>query len=200
MLALGLTCVAPAVPAYDPPPSVVLPATGTVEVLFAPWQDIETRIVGIIGSARRELYVQAFLFTSKPIGNALIEAHKRGVVVEVLADIEMNGKGDRTQIPQLVAAGVPVSLETRYSSAHNKVILADPAEPDGVLITGSYNFTFSARMKNAENLLVMRGNRALAQTYLDNWHRHKRDAIAWTSRGVVSERPAESWKKRPAND
>ena len=169
-------------------------------MLFAPWQDIETRIVGIIGSARRELYVQAFLFTSKPIGNALIEAHKRGVVVEVLADLEMNGKGDRTQIPKLVAAGVPVALETRYSSAHNKVILADPAEPEGVLITGSYNFTYSARMKNAENLLVMRGNRALAQTYLDNWHRHKRDAIAWASRGVVSERPAESWKKRPAND
>ncbi|MEY3201500.1 MAG: hypothetical protein RIR70_1050 [Pseudomonadota bacterium] len=186
--------------ALDPTPLRALPATGTIEPLFSPWQDTEARIVELIGQARREIFMQAFLFTSRPIAAALIEAHQRGVKVEVLADIEMNGKGDRSQIPLLAAAGLPVLLETRYSSAHNKVILIDPREADSTLITGSYNFTFSARMKNAENTLVLRGNPALASAYLANWQRHRRDATPWALRESASERAPETWKPRPAND
>ncbi len=173
----------------------MLPATGTIEVVFSPWQDAEQKIIAIIEGARRELYVQAFLFTSRPLGAALIAAHRRGVKVAMLADIEMNGKGDRSQIPGLAAAGVPVMLETRYSSAHNKVILADPMEADGVVLTGSYNFTYSARMKNAENILILRGNRALASAYLENWRRHQRDALPYAERAARIEKTDPSMNK-----
>jgi phosphatidylserine/phosphatidylglycerophosphate/cardiolipin synthase-like enzyme len=44
------------------------------------------------------------------------------------------------------------------------------------VITGSYNFTWSAQARNAENLLILRDNPALAETYLKNWQRHRRDA------------------------
>lgn len=176
--------------AFDAGNRLVLPATGTVEVLFSPWNDAEARIVETITAARREIFVQAFIFTSRPIAEALIEARRRGVEVAVLADAEMNGKGDRTQIPALASAGIPVALETRYASAHNKVILVDPRQNDGILITGSYNFTFSARMKNAENVLILRDNPALARAYLDNWHRHRKDAtpLAEFSRETLTEK------------
>ena len=180
-LALALCVTAPAV-ALEPAPSGRITATGSMEVLFSPWQDVEARINRAIADARHDIYVQAFLFTSRPIAAALIEAHRRGVKVEVLADFEMNGKGDRSSIPVLAAAGIPVALETRYASAHNKVILVDPDDAEGVVITGSYNFTYSARARNAENLLLLRGNPAPAQRYLENWRRHRRDAVAWADR------------------
>jgi phosphatidylserine/phosphatidylglycerophosphate/cardiolipin synthase-like enzyme len=69
-----------------------------------------------------------------------------------------------------------VRLETRYASAHNKILLIDVEGNHPVVITGSYNFTFSAQARNAENLLILRDNPALARTYLTNWRRHRDDA------------------------
>ena len=40
-------------------------------------------------------------------------------------------------------------------------------------------YTWSAQARNAENLLILRDNHALAETYLRNWQRHQRDAEAY---------------------
>jgi phosphatidylserine/phosphatidylglycerophosphate/cardiolipin synthase-like enzyme len=153
-----------------------LPATGSVEVLFTPWDDAEGAIVRALGEARKTIHVQAYLLTSRSIAKALQEASARGVAVEILADREMATKGDSSLIPKLAAEGIPVWLETRYAVAHNKVLLIDALEAHGVVITGSYNFTWSAQARNAENLLVLRDNPALVRRYLENWRRHRDEA------------------------
>jgi 16S rRNA C967 or C1407 C5-methylase (RsmB/RsmF family) len=128
------------------------------------------------GRRGSSIHVQAFLLTSRSIARALQDARARGVAVEVLADREMVRKGENSLIPRLAAEGIPVWLETRYASAHNKVLLIDAAGAAGIVITGSYNFTWSAQARNAENLLILRGNPELARRYLDNWRRHRDDA------------------------
>ncbi|MCF8178421.1 MAG: phospholipase D family protein [Sulfuritalea sp.] len=148
-------------------------ATGTVEVLFTPWDDAEGAIIRVLGEARQSIHVQAYLLTSRPIAKALLDAQARGVKVEVLADSEMIRKGDNSQIPKLAAGGIPVWRETRYASAHNKVILIDALAENGTVITGSYNYTWSAQARNAENLLILRDNPTLLRQYLDNWQRHR---------------------------
>lgn len=153
-----------------------LAATGTVEVLFTPWDDAEGAVVRALFEARRTVQVQAYLLTSRSIAHALQSAQSRGVAVEILADREMLEKGDKSLLPLLADGGIPVWLETRYAAAHNKVILIDVGQADPVVITGSYNYTWSAQARNAENLLILRGNPPLAQRYLDNWRRHKNDA------------------------
>jgi phosphatidylserine/phosphatidylglycerophosphate/cardiolipin synthase-like enzyme len=156
--------------------ATALPATGTVEVLFTPWDDAEGAVVRALGEARKSIHVQTYLLTSRSIAKALQEAHGRGVAVEILADREMMSKGDNSLIPKLAAEGIPVWLETRYAAAHNKVLLIDAPGAHGIVITGSYNFTWSAQARNAENLLILRGNPALVRRYLDNWQRHRSDA------------------------
>ncbi len=153
-----------------------LPAEGTVEALFTPWDDAEGAIVRALGAARKTVHVQAYLLTSRSIAKALLDAKLRGVAVEILADREMVAKGENSQVPKLVEEGIPVWLETRYATAHNKVIVIDAPGEQAVVITGSYNFTWSAQARNAENLLILRGNPALARRYLDNWRRHRDEA------------------------
>jgi phosphatidylserine/phosphatidylglycerophosphate/cardiolipin synthase-like enzyme len=156
--------------------ATALPATGTVDVLFTPWDDAEGAIVRTLGEAKSSIHVQAYLLTSRSIAKALQEAKARGVTVEILADKEMMSKGDNSLIPKLAAEGIPVWLETRYSAAHNKLLLIDVPGAQGIVITGSYNFTWSAQARNAENLLILRGNPALGRRYLDNWQRHREQA------------------------
>ncbi len=159
----------------------VLPAQGTVEVLFTPWDDAEGALIKVLKQARHQIRVQAYLFTSRSLAQALIAAHQRGVDVKILADREMVQKGERSQIPRLAEAGIPVWLETRYTVAHNKIMLIDALDAANVVITGSYNYTFSAQARNAENLLILRDNAALARVYLDHWQRHRDDAVVYVS-------------------
>lgn len=62
--------------------------------------------------------------------------------------------------------GVCVMLKQQILAiVHSKVILVDPFSDDCVVVTGSHNFSDSASQKNDENLVIVRGNRLLAQAY-----------------------------------
>jgi phosphatidylserine/phosphatidylglycerophosphate/cardiolipin synthase-like enzyme len=155
-------------------------AQGTLQAAFAPWENLEALITDAIDDARKQVLVQAYLLTSKNIAIALIDAKRRGVDVRVLADAEQVQRVETSKIPALAAAGVAVWLETRYQNAHNKVIVIDAATPNATVITGSFNFTWSAQHKNAENILIARKNSPLAARYALNWERQRQDATPYT--------------------
>ena len=160
--------------------SEVVPGKGSIEVAFSPADDPEALIIRMIDDARAALQVHAYVFTSRNIAQAVVRAHRRGVRVEVLADAGMNGRERGNAIPQLLDAGVPVAFETEYAAAHNKVLIADADGPGCAVLTGSYNFTWSARNRNAENVLLVRDNCELARIYRANWAHHREKATIVT--------------------
>jgi phosphatidylserine/phosphatidylglycerophosphate/cardiolipin synthase-like enzyme len=48
---------------------------------------------------------------------------------------------------------------------HSKCIVIDPFSDDCAVITGSHNFSDAASAKNDENLVIIKGNKQLAQAY-----------------------------------
>jgi phosphatidylserine/phosphatidylglycerophosphate/cardiolipin synthase-like enzyme len=157
----------------------VFAAQGTVQLAFTPWDNAEAMIVACIRQAKQQILVQAFSFTSRALANALIAAKRRGVEVQVMADREQTFSGEASRISELVRAGIPVSLEVRYQSAHNKVMVMDAGSADAAVITGSYNWTYAAQYKNAENVLILRHNPDIANAYAANWRRHFADALPY---------------------
>lgn len=156
-----------------------MPARGTVQVAFAPWDNAEAMIVDGVRRAKQQILVQAFSFTSRTLANALVAARRRGVDVQVMADREQTFNSESSRIPDLVQAGIPVMLEVRYQSAHNKVMVVDAGTADGAVITGSYNWTYAAQYKNAENVLILRHNPEIVNAYAANWKRHLADALPY---------------------
>lgn len=160
-------------------PAAALQPAGTVEELvtaqiaFTPGDEAARIIVEALRAARRQVLVQAFSFTHKDIARALIDARRRGVDVRVIADGEQTELIESTVIPELAAAGVPVFLDQEHAAAHNKVMVIDEGNASAVVITGSYNYTFAAQNRNAENLVVLRGGQRIARAYADNWRRHR---------------------------
>lgn len=172
VLALCLAA-APAAAQRAVPPAQPFPASGTVQVAFAPWEDAEGLVVEAIAGAERQVLVQAFSFTSRRIAAALVAARRRGVEVLVTADREQTVTGAGNRIRELAGAGIPVWLETRYVAAHNKVMIIDAGTREATVVTGSFNWTAGAQRRNAENVLVLRRNRELAQAYEANWRRQQ---------------------------
>lgn len=169
--------VAQAVAAAKLPPA--FPAQGSVQIAFSPWDNAEGMVAGAIRQARTQILVQAFSFTSRALAHALIAAKNRGVDVLVLADREQTFSSEASRIPELAQAGIAVMLEVRYQSAHNKVMVIDADSEDAAVITGSYNWTYAAQFKNAENVLILRHNPDIANAYAANWRRHYADSLPY---------------------
>lgn len=139
-------------------------------VYFSPKGGAQDALVDEIGKAKGSIFVQAYSFTSAPIINALAEAHKRGVKVEIILD-KSQRTDPRSGTSKVREAGILAHIDSKHAIAHNKVMIID----DEVVVTGSFNFTKSAEEKNAENLLIVRSGE-LAKLYRENWEGHRRHA------------------------
>jgi phosphatidylserine/phosphatidylglycerophosphate/cardiolipin synthase-like enzyme len=146
------------------------------EVYFSPDGGCTEAIVNEIRHAKSEIYVQAYSFTSAPIAKALVDAHKRGIKVEVILD--KSQKRERyTEATFLTNAGIPTYIDSVHAIAHNKIMVIDKE----FVITGSFNFTKAAEEKNAENLLILK-SKELASQYLMNWTKHKNHSDSYSGR------------------
>ena len=152
--------------AQDVPQGQQTQSLPPVEVHFSPKGGCTEVVVRELGNAKATVLVQAYSFTSAPIGKALLEAHKRKVKVEVILD-----KSQRTEkyseADFLVNMGIPTKIDTKHAIAHNKIMVID----DETVVTGSFNFTTAAEETNAKNLLVLRSPE-LAAKYAANWKVH----------------------------
>jgi phosphatidylserine/phosphatidylglycerophosphate/cardiolipin synthase-like enzyme len=114
-----------------------------VSVCFTPGGACTDKIVHNIDTAKVSVYMQAYIFTSKPIEAAVLRAKARGLDVQIILD-SSNFVGF---VPELKAAHIPVYEDYRPAIAHNKVIIIDTCK----VLTGSFNFTNAAQLRNAEN-------------------------------------------------
>jgi phosphatidylserine/phosphatidylglycerophosphate/cardiolipin synthase-like enzyme len=57
-----------------------------IDVYFCPKGDGTEAIVRELDAAKNSVLVQAYSFTSAPIAKALVDAHRRGVKVQVILD------------------------------------------------------------------------------------------------------------------
>ena len=144
-------------------------STGTIDAYFSPRGGATDAIVKEINSAKNEILVQAYSFTSKPIAKALVDARKRGIKVEAVLD-KSQRKEKYTSADFVAHAGIPTYIDSAHAIAHNKIMVIDRS----TLITGSFNFTKAAEEKNAENLLMIKGNIPLVVRYIRNFEEHKR--------------------------
>lgn len=170
-IALG-SCCNVAVQAQTPA-ATARSAHASIEAVFSPQENIVRAIETATQHARSEILVQAYYFSNKKIARALMRAQRRGVRVQVLLDQRQLEGGATLVARDLAAAGVEVFIDGDHAAAHNKVMLIDAGGNESTLITGSFNFTYAAQDKNAENILIVRGSRALAQRYHANWQAHR---------------------------
>src|ERR1035437_10264543 len=146
---------------------VTVESAGELEIAFSPNGGSTDLVIKVIHSAKTSIRVLAYSFTSAPIAKALVEAHKRGVDVQVVVD-KSQKSAKYTSATFVANAGIPVRIDFKHAIAHNKVIIVD----GHTVQQGSFNYTKAAEEKNGENVLVNWNNPKLADVYLKDWRRH----------------------------
>lgn len=145
-----------------------------IAAMFSPDGGCSDRIVQEIGRAKETVRVQMYMFTSKPIAQAIIDAQKRGVDCVVIAD-KSQEKMTYGRLPVLRRGGVKVLIDDKHRTANNKILLID----DRTIITGSFNYTKAAEEQNAENILIIKNHKKLFAKYLANFEAHREHSRAY---------------------
>jgi phosphatidylserine/phosphatidylglycerophosphate/cardiolipin synthase-like enzyme len=135
------------------------------EVAFSPDGGATELVVRTINEARRSVHVAAYSFTSKPIAQALLDAKRRGLDVDVVVD-KSQATVRYTAATFLANEGVPSRVDYRYAIMHDKFIVVDGATVE----EGSFNYTAAAQSKNAENVVVLH-DPVVAARYGREWQR-----------------------------
>jgi phosphatidylserine/phosphatidylglycerophosphate/cardiolipin synthase-like enzyme len=162
-----------------PAPTSIQPSTacGTT-VCFTPGGNCTNLIVNAVGGAQTSILAQAYSFTSAAIAKAWLDAHKRGVQVQVILDKSQRSE-KYSSADFLANLGMPTLIDANHAISHNKVMIID----GDTIITGSLKFTKAAHEKNAENVPIIRDNASAAQ-YTQNWQAHRQHSQPYVGRGV----------------
>lgn len=143
------------------------------EVAFSPNRGSLSLILQEIENAESEILVAAYSFTSQPIVDALVAAHKRGVDVSIVVNKgSINGNGAKARY--IDEKGVPIRANAKYSIMHNKFMVID----EHTVETGSFNYSAAAVNRNAENVLVVKCVSSIASSYKEEFQRLWDESIA----------------------
>lgn len=141
------------------------------QVRYSPHGGCAELATRTIGEAKESVRVWSYSFTSKPIADALIKAHQRGVDVQMVIDAPSASAHD-SMADELSKAGVPVFADHKHKIMHMKAMVIDGK----ALLVGSFNWTHAAEDGNAESLLRI-DDVALAARYIANWNEHRDHSV-----------------------
>lgn len=109
------------------------------------------KLTSVIKTAKKTIKVAIYTFTNKVLSQALIDAKKRGVDVEVVIDRDSSKQTSIKAYQQLKREGVRVYASKRKGLLHHKLAIID----DEILITGSANWTKAAFFANDDNIFFI---------------------------------------------
>lgn len=144
-----------------------LSAGAIFEVGFAPRRNALEVVMSLILLAQKELLICAHNITNREIAYALVEASKRGVDVRIAVHHNSFNTNDYNPLEYIQAQNVPVFKITNYAEMQHKFMVADELHVQ----LGSYDYTNESNNANAENAIVFRNAKEIAEVYRTEWIR-----------------------------
>ncbi len=120
------------------------------EVYFSLYDNPQKEIIKNINQAQAFINIAMYIFTDKEIALPLVKARERGVKVRLYLDKDqVDYKYSQSRF--LVQKGIKTRISSNNYIMHNKFAIID----NRLILTGSYNWTFSANNRNDENLMII---------------------------------------------
>lgn len=138
----------------------------TLEVYFLPEDDVEDRLLELVGGAQQSVDFLAYSLTLDYLAGTLLDLDRDGLNVRGVMDAEQVASNTGGEFETLSDAGLDVRLDPFDGLLHHKVIIIDGQ----TVVFGSANFTSSGLFKNDENLIIL-DDPAVAQLFETEFER-----------------------------
>lgn len=150
--------------ALAPPRAPPTPGSlgGAAEVHYAPVEDLERIDVALIGEAKKQIDIAAYVLTDRAVVQALRQAAARGVKVRIWRDANMAAKVGGYDVEAQLGGQVS-GIELRSKSPGGELMhLKDYCVDHRLLRTGSANFSRSGETRQDNDLVALRGGSVCA--------------------------------------
>lgn len=133
------------------------------EVLFSPGQDIPENLAFYLSQAKKSIDLCVFTISDDVLSGCLKALRERGIKIRIITDNnKMRDTG--SQIKELARCGIEVKVDNSRYHMHNKFGIID----NRIAFTGSYNWTYTAKMHNQENLVITT-NYTIVHKFIDEF-------------------------------
>lgn len=116
-----------------------------INAYFSPNKENEKIVSSFIRGAKTKLEVLAYSITNEEIGRAIRDVIQRKVSVRLLCDYQ------QASVRSSLCTSLAGRLDKESGLMHNKVIIRD----NDCVLTGSFNFTNNAVLRNRENFVII---------------------------------------------
>ncbi len=147
-------------------------------------QDLKYILVGLIDSEKKMIKAALFRLTDNDITQAIIDAHKRGVLVEIVVDSGALNIDQYSKISVLESYSIPIfvyqsvdllknklkkktKIKKYQSIMHHKTFIFSDTIGGSVIVCGSLNPTYAAFHGN-EEMVIIRNN----SIFFEKWNKH----------------------------
>ncbi len=119
------------------------------ENYFCPEDGCGNKVMEVLSGAQESVDFMCFTFTHDGIGDAIVDAHDRGVAVRGVFEKFQRSKW--CEYEKLISNSVPVKWDGNSKNMHHKVFIVDKK----IVVTGSFNPTKAGDTKNDENIMII---------------------------------------------
>ncbi|MEN8162558.1 MAG: phospholipase D-like domain-containing protein [Acidobacteriota bacterium] len=164
-----------------------------VEQYMSPQDGMPDPIVALMDSADTDMFFSIYSYTHDVVFNAMTDRFDAGVAVRGVCDADASEYG---RYQDLADHGVDVVLDNVEQGGldqllHHKYLMADPlsADSDPTVVTGSYNWTFTAATYKNENVLIIH-DATIVNLFFQEWMaRYKEAGGTWDAEMPGMETP-----------
>lgn len=132
---------------------------GLVQLSFSPDKS-ERLVIRQIEETENSIYVALYGFDNDNIAEALIEAHRRGVTIQMVTEYDSESEGGWEK---MLDERIPVTFVNKSGIMHNKYFIFDMER----IITGSTNLTEGMKI-HYNNMVVIRSS-SMAADFKRDW-------------------------------
>ncbi len=131
----------------------------TLQTFFT---EITSEIDSQLQSARESIKVAVAWITNEALLNILCSKALQNISVElILINDVINNSDKGYDLNKLIGCGVKVYLASPDNMMHNKFCILD----NNKVITGSFNWTYTAEKYNTENIIIIEDSKEIFQAY-----------------------------------
>ena len=134
------------------------------ENYFCPEDGCAEHVMEVLSEAQESIDFMCFTFTHDGIGDAIVDAHERGVLVRGVFEKFQRSKW--CEYEKLFLNNISVKWDSNPKNMHHKVFIVDGE----IVVSGSFNPTKAGDTKNDENVLVIH-DREIAGMFVSEFER-----------------------------
>lgn len=132
------------------------------------FKNIRKELLEVLCESKNEILIAVYWFTNQELFDCLISQLSKGIRIKLIIHNDyINNRQTGLPFQDLIDLGCEFYFSDSENPMHNKFCIIDGR----ILINGSYNWTYFAEIKNRENILVIREEKEVIESFIEEFKR-----------------------------